>query len=77
MQWHNAAMHALLANNSIDDILFIQEPWFNPVGTASCDSAINGKDVMGGAASLKWALSYPYFSTTQRAKVMTYIHSHD
>jgi hypothetical protein len=78
MRRRNAAMHALLATNTTDDILFIQEPWFSTVGTARCDSAIsNGKDVLGGAASPKWTLSYPYFTDQQRAKVMTYIHIHD
>jgi hypothetical protein len=30
----NATMHVLLATNVEDDILLVQEPWFNPVGTA-------------------------------------------
>jgi hypothetical protein len=77
MRRHNAAMHALLATNISDDILFIQEPWFSTIGTARCDSAINGKDVLGGAANPKWTLAYPFFTDTQRAKVMTYIRIHD
>jgi hypothetical protein len=44
---------------------------------ARCDSAINGKDVLGGAASPKWTLAYPFFSPNQRAKVMTYVRTHD
>jgi hypothetical protein len=52
MRRHNAAMHTLLATNVTDDILFIQEPWFSTIGTARCDSAINGKDhVRGGSES--------------------------
>jgi hypothetical protein len=77
MRRRNAAMHTLLATNLTDDILFIQEPWFSTVGTARCDSAINGKDVLGRAASLKWTLAYPYFTDTQCAKVMTYIRTHN
>jgi hypothetical protein len=73
----NAVLHALLATNTTDDILFIQEPWFSTVGTAHCDSAIKGKDVLGGAASPKWMLAYPYFTDTQRVKVMTYVRTHD
>jgi hypothetical protein len=73
----NAAMHALLATNIDNDILFIQEPWFSTVGMARCDSAINGKDVLGGAASPKWTLAYPFFSLDKRAKVMTYVQIHD
>jgi hypothetical protein len=77
MRRRNAAMHALLATNSLDDILFIQEPWFGAIGTARCDASIKGKEVLGGAASPKWMLAYPYFSNTQRAKVMTYVRTHD
>ena len=27
-------MHALLNTNRDDDVLLVQEPWFNPIGTA-------------------------------------------
>jgi hypothetical protein len=77
MRWRNAAMHVLLTSNITEDILFIQEPWFGTIGTAQCDSTIQGKDVLGGAASPKWALAYPYFTDSQCMKVMTYICVHD
>jgi hypothetical protein len=70
-------MHALLATNDSDDILFIQEPWFGAIGTARCDVSIKGKEVLGGAASPKWTLAYPHFTNSQRAKVMTYVRTHD
>jgi hypothetical protein len=70
-------MHALLNDNNEDDLLCVQEPWFNPVGTARCDNMIQGKDVLGGAANPKWRLAYPSFTNGQRAKVMTYIRLHD
>jgi hypothetical protein len=73
----NAAMHALLNDNGEDDLLCVQEPWFNPVGTARCDDKINGKDVLGGAANPRWRLAYPSVTNGQRAKVMTYIRLHD
>jgi hypothetical protein len=60
MRRRNAAMHALLATNNSDDILFIQEPWFGAIGTARCDASIKGKEVLGGAASPKWTLAYPH-----------------
>jgi hypothetical protein len=50
-------MHALLNDNSEEDVLFVQEPWFNPVGTARCDSMYQGKDVLGGAAHPKWSVT--------------------
>jgi hypothetical protein len=77
MRRRNAAMHALLNDNSEEDVLFVQEPWFNPVGTARCDTMYQGKDVLGGAAHPKWRLAYPSFTNGQRAKVMTYVRIHD
>lgn len=77
MRHRNAAMHTLLATNDTDDILLVQEPWFNPVGTAHCDSNFNGQDVLGGTAHPKWELHYPFFTHKQRAKVMVYACIHD
>jgi hypothetical protein len=77
MRRRNAAMHALLNSNKTDDILFIQEPWFNRVGIARSDAHREGVDVLGGAANPSWNLSYPYFTSDQRAKVMTYTRIHD
>jgi hypothetical protein len=77
MRRHNAAMHALLNDNGEDDLLCVQELWFNPVGTARCDNMINGKDVLGGAANPRWRLAYPSLANGQRAKAMTYIRLHD
>jgi hypothetical protein len=77
MRRHNAAMHALLNDNMEEDLLFVQELWFNPVGTARCDTMIQGKNVMGGVVNPKWRLAYPSFTNGQRAKVMTYAHLHD
>jgi hypothetical protein len=70
-------MHALLNDNGEDDLLCVQEPWFNQVGTARCDDRIQGKDILGGAANPKWRLAYPSITNGQRAKVMTYIRLHD
>jgi hypothetical protein len=77
MRRQNAAMHVLLATNVEDDILLVQEPWFNLVGTARCDTMIDGKDILGGAANPQWELYYPYFNFDQRAKVMTYVQIHE
>jgi hypothetical protein len=70
-------MHALLNSNQTDDILFIQEPWFNRIGVARSDEHREGRDVLGGAANPSWLLAYPYFNPEQRAKVMTYVRIHD
>jgi hypothetical protein len=44
-------MHALLNLNKSDDILFIQEPWFNRIRVARSDDQREGCDVLGGAAN--------------------------
>ena len=66
----------LLNENDTDDVLFIQEPWFGRIGTKRLDTEAQGKQVMGGAANPRWALHYPHFPSTKRAKVMTYIRIH-
>ncbi|KAN0130578.1 hypothetical protein V8E53_011664, partial [Lactarius tabidus] len=70
-------MHALLNTNKIDDLLFIQEPWFNHIGIARSDVHREGVDVLGGASNPSWTLAYPYFTPEQRAKVMIYSRKHD
>jgi hypothetical protein len=58
-------MHALLNSNKTDDILFIQEPWFNCIGVARSDDLREGRDVLGGAANPSWLLAYPFLPTRQ------------
>ena len=72
MRRRNTAMHALLETNTTDDILCSQEPWFSRIGVARADNAKEGKDVLGGTAHPNWNISYPYFTDSQRAKVITY-----
>jgi hypothetical protein len=72
MRCRNAAMHSLLETNTEDDVLFVQEPWFDRIGVARSDRARDGVDVQGGANHLDWELFYPYFTNDKRAKVMTY-----
>ena len=73
MRRHNDAMHTLLATNTEDDILCVQEPWFNRIGVAREDTEREGRDVLGGAAHPDWSLFYPFFTGQQRAKVMIYV----
>ena len=70
-------MHVLLNDNSADDILFVQEPWYGWIGTKRADADSQGKEVWGGTANPKWSLHSPICSPTIRAKVMTYIWIHD
>jgi hypothetical protein len=61
----------------LDNILFIQEPWFNRICIARSDDQQEGRDILGGAANPSWLLAYPYFKPEQHAKVMMYVHIHD
>ena len=72
MRRRNAAMHALLETNTTDDIICSQEPWFSRIGVTRADNAREGRDVLGGAAHPNWNINYPYFTDSQRAKVITY-----
>ena len=73
MRRRNAAMHSLLETNEDDDILCVQEPWFDKIGTARKDSAREGVDVLGGASHRNWNLFYPYSTGTKPAKVIIYV----
>jgi hypothetical protein len=72
MRRRNAAMHSLLETNTEDDVLFVQEPWFDRIGVERSDHTREGVDVHGGANHPDWELFYPYFTNDKRAKVMTY-----
>ena len=73
MRKRNAVTHALLNSNKNAHILFIQEPWYDRIGTARKDSAHQGVDVLGGVANPTWELIYPGTTEGQRPKVMTYV----
>ena len=77
MRHRNAFMHVLLNDNSADDILFVQEPWYRRIGMKRSDADSQGKEVWGGTANPKWTLHSLLCSPTIRAKVMTYIRIHD
>ena len=70
-------MHALLNENLVDDVVFVQEPWFGRIGVARNDELHSGKETLGGAANSQWSLHYLRFNANQRAKVMTYVRIHD
>jgi hypothetical protein len=74
MRCRNTAMHSLLETNTVDDILFVQEPWFDRIRVERSDREREGVDVLGGAKHPDWDLFYPQYNTNQRAKVMTYRH---
>ena len=73
MRKRNPVTHALLNSDSITNILLIQEPWFDRIGTARKDNARQGVDVQGSVASPEWELIYPSLKEGQCPKVMTYV----
>ena len=68
----NAVTHALLNSDKVTNLLLVQEPWFNKIGTARQDNARQGVDILGGVASLEWEITYPDLTNGQRPKVMAY-----
>ena len=72
MRKRNAVTHALLNSDKDTNLILIQEPWYNKIGTARQDNAKQGVDIQGGVASPKWELIYPGLTDGQRPKVMAY-----
>jgi hypothetical protein len=77
MRKRNATTHALLNSNTTDNLILIQEPWFDKIGTARKDNEQQGVDVLGGVASPAWEILYPSFKGKQRPKVMAYARKHN
>jgi hypothetical protein len=72
MRRRNAVTHALLNSAKDTQLLLLQEPWFDTIGTARKDTARQGIDVLGGVASPGWEILYPGLLDGQRPKVMAY-----
>jgi hypothetical protein len=68
----NAVTHALLNSTNNTQLLLIQEPWYDKIGTARKDSACQGIDTLGGVSSLAWEILYPHTTAGQHPKVMAY-----
>ena len=72
MRRRNAASHTLLITNQTADIILVQEPWFNKIGTTRSDVDPNGVDILGGVANPKWDCIYPKTERGTKCKVMAY-----
>lgn len=77
MRKRNSVTHALLNSNNTDNLILIQEPWFDKIGTARQDNARQGVDVLGGVSSPAWEILYPGHTKDQRPKVMAYARKHN
>jgi hypothetical protein len=69
---HNAASHSLLNTNSKVDIIMVQGPWYNKIGTSHSDTDPEGVDILGGIANPLWNCIYPKSNHGKRCKVMAY-----
>jgi endonuclease/exonuclease/phosphatase family metal-dependent hydrolase len=74
MRQSNALMHALLASNPPADIILVQEPWYDHIGTHHSDTNPFSMEALGSIASPQWNLIYSNITdpTTTRAKVLAY-----
>ncbi len=72
MRRRNAITHALLHSSPVDQVMLIQEPWYNRIGTTRKDDAREGVDVLGAVSSPGWEVHYPAVPENGRAKVTAY-----
>ena len=68
----NAITHALLNNSPVDQVILIQEPWYDRIGTTRNDAERDGAAVREGVSSPGWEIHYPATDNNKRAKVMAY-----
>ena len=72
MHGRNAATHALLHSSPTDQVILIQEPWYDQIGTKRKDDVRDGVAILGGANSPGWEIHYPATTKEKRAKVLAY-----
>jgi len=72
MRRHNAVMHALLHSSPVNQIILVQEPWYDRIGTKQKDDAQEDVDVLGSVSSPGWEIHYPAIPANSRAKVTAY-----
>jgi hypothetical protein len=68
----NAVTHSLLNTNKDADIIMVQEPWYDKIGSTHSDSDPEGVDKLGRVANPKWDCIYPKTEQGERCKVMAY-----
>src|SRR5712671_1898760 len=72
MHRRNAVTHALLHFSPVDQVILIQEPWYDRIGTTRNDTTRDGAAVLGGVNSPGWEIHYPATTENKKAKVMAY-----
>ena len=72
MRRSNARLHAILNSNKHADIILVQEPWFNKIGTTRSDYEPEGTDTFGTVSNPLWDIIYPKYNPGERCKVVAY-----
>lgn len=72
MRKRNVITHALLNSSPVDQVILIQELWYNKIGTTWKDDAKDGIDALGGVSSPGWEIHYLAITENKKAKVMAY-----
>ncbi len=68
----NARLHAILNSNKHTDLILVQEPWFDKIGTVRSDFDPEGTDTVGTVANPLWDVLYPKYNPGKRCKVVAY-----
>lgn len=68
----NARLHAILNSNKHADLILVQEPWFDKIGTVRSDFEPDGIDTFGTVANPLWDILYPKYNPGERCKVVAY-----
>src|SRR6202789_405433 len=68
----NPRLHAILNSNKHADIILVQEPWFNRIGTVRTEFDPEGTDTFGTVANPLWDVLYPKYNPGERCKVVAY-----
>ena len=77
MLWVNACcsntrLHAILNSNKHADLILVQEPWFDKIGTMCSDFEPDSTDTLGTVANPLWDILYPKYNPGERCKVIAY-----
>ena len=68
----NARLHAILNSNKHANIILVQEPWFNKIGTTCSDFEPEGTNTFGTDSNPLWDIIYPKYNPGERCKVVAY-----
>jgi hypothetical protein len=74
MHCQNVVTHSLLNTNNKADIIMVQEPWYDKIGTMCSDKDPEGVNILGSVANPKWDCIYPKSNHSKRCKLMAYHH---